>query len=250
MDEYDQILELSDSDVVQLADAFKDELHTELVLGQTRWVCRYGTLSDGHECLTDAQRYYQAKKEMYYLSQSIIESKYAAMVAKADLMDAQDALTTLQADQNAKASDLLRAEAAVLKAQHTIVTQLVSIEDRSRCLDEYNKIRLELQTTVQTQYPDGIEQAEKDNWATVFEYRMLDGVTKGKAAQISNIPLPPEKKLQLGVKWGRLDAAAPKLAIENRNFRTLSEIQQTAKNLAFVEDEADRRKLLSEGQED
>src|SRR5882672_8198100 len=93
MDPYSKILELSSDSKIELAQSFKDKLHTHLVLGQTRHVCRYGTLSDGHEKITPSQRYYQSIKEMYYLSSNMRNQKAMAMVAQADLMDAEAELS-------------------------------------------------------------------------------------------------------------------------------------------------------------
>jgi hypothetical protein len=205
--DYEKVLELVDSEQVELATSFKSLLHKELVLGQTRWVCRYGTLSDGHEKITDAHRYYQAIKEMYALSGSIRLQKASAMLAQADLLDAQE----LEA-QATKASDKLRAQGKALQAQEQMLTALVTIEDQLRMLDEYDKVRLELKPIVQAQYPQGIEQAERDNWLAVAEYRMLKQQVPGNAPErLDNVPLDPLTKAQYGLHAGRMDAIAPLL---------------------------------------
>ena len=42
MNIYDKLLELTDSDTIQLAGEFRNSIGKELVLGQTRFMCRYG----------------------------------------------------------------------------------------------------------------------------------------------------------------------------------------------------------------
>jgi hypothetical protein len=214
MQAIDKILALSGDDRVKLGDEFKSLLHTHLVLGQTRWVCRYGTLSDGHEKITPAQRYYQAIKEMYALSQNIKNVKAQALIAEADHLDAKAELIAA-----VKQSDKLRADAKIMMAETKLMNCLVTIEDQLRMLDEYNTIRLELKTEVETKYPEGIEQAEKDNWMAVYHYRMYKSQTPGLAKEVtSNVPLPQDLKAELGAQWGRMDSIAsfavnkPKLA--------------------------------------
>lgn len=216
--EYERVLALVDSEQVGLATSFKSLMHKELCLGQTRYVCRYGTLSDGHERITDAQRYYGAIKEMYSLSGNIRLCKASAMLAQADLLDAKEE------EANAvKESDRLRALGKALQAQEKLLTALVTVEDQLRQLDEYDQVRKELMPTVTTQYPNGIEQAEPDNWRAVYEYRMLKEQTPGIARErTDNIPLNPVDKAMLGYKHGRLDSVAP-LAIGDTKKQKLIE---------------------------
>lgn len=206
MKEFEKILELSSDSRVDLAQSFKDLLHKKLVLGQTRYLCRYGTLSDGHEKLTPAQRYYQAIKEMWFIGNNIAVQKAQAMNAQADYMDAKEAVESAKKD-----SEKIRAESKALTAHRQLVSALVSIEDQMRMLDEYNKIRIELEPYIEERYPGGIEQAEEESWRAVFEYRM----SKGQIERIDNVPLPPVVKAELGLKYGRPDAIAP-LAITEK----------------------------------
>jgi len=210
MTEYEKILKLTDSNLVQLGTEFKNHLHTHLQLGQSRWVCRYGTLSDGHEKITSAQRYYQAIKEIYFLSRNISQQKALAMLAQADLMDAEIGLGQITSP-----PDVLRLKAKLLQAQEKLISSLVTIEDQMRMVDEYNKVRLELKDEVERKYPEGIEQAEQDNWEAVYKYRIFKSQTPGLIREsTSNVPLPPEVKAQLGVECNRHDSMAP-LAITN-----------------------------------
>jgi hypothetical protein len=218
--DFEKVLKLANDEKVIFGCNLKDLLHKKLTLGQTRYVCRYGTLSEGHEKITDSQRYFQAIKEMWYLANNMQTQKAHAMVAQADLMDAEEAVATLSKD--GKPSDLIRAESALLMAQTKLTNALVTIEDQTRCLDEYNKIRLELEPIVEAQYPEGIEQAEHDNWRAVAQYRL----TKNPMSQLDNIPLPALEKAQFGELYGRPDAAAwylthaqQKLQLENKEHK-------------------------------
>jgi len=212
MDEFKKLVELADSPEIKLSQDFKNLLHTHLVLGQTRHVCRHGTLSEGHDKITPAQRYYQAMKEMYYLSGAIQDFKAAGMEAQADLLDAEGELKYLLADEENRTADILRAEAKLLRAQRAIVDNLVSVEDRMRMVDEYNKVRLELKDYVESKYPEGIEQAEMDNWTAVHKWKALRQKATGTIERVTNICLPPEVKALEGIKMGKLDSAAALLA--------------------------------------
>lgn len=213
MTEFTKILKLANDEKVELAESFKETLGKELVLGMTRYVCRYGTLSDGHEKITDAQRYYQAIKEMWSIQEGVNMAKANAMFAEADLRDAQVELKKAK-----KKSDKLRAEAKILISQQRLLSLLVSVEDSVRQLDEFNKVRLELMPIVRAQYPKGIEQAEPDNWKAVAEYRMLKQQVPGVAPErLDNIPMPPEEKSKLGLAYHRMDAIAPNV-IRNKEL--------------------------------
>ena len=89
--------------------------------------------------------------------------------------------------------------------------------------DEYNKIRLELKDKVEAQYPLGIEQAEKDSWNAVYEYRMIKG-QQGIFQQTDNIPMPPENKAELGIKYKRFDSIAPMMIKEN--LKTIDDVSK------------------------
>lgn len=203
--EYEKILEIAESGNVELALSFKEEINKKLALGMTRYVCRYGTLSDGHEKLTDAQKYFQAIKEMWSLGTSMSFQKVSAMKAQADLLDAEDSLK-----ESKKESDILRAKARILEAKNALTVSLVNIQDLERQLDEFNKVRLELAPVVEAMYPEGIEQAEEDSWKAVFEYRAMKGDHK-----VQNIPLRTEIKAELGLNTGNIEAIAP-LAFSNK----------------------------------
>ena len=231
MDEYNKILTLTDSEDVQLSQSFKDLLHTHLVLGQTRWVCRHGTLSEGHDKITPSHRYYQAIKEMWYIGQSMQNLKANAKLYRADILDAEEKL----ADPDIKESDKLRAEAKKLQAETNLVDALIGVEDKTRMLDEYNKVRLELKDEVEARYPQGIEQAEPDNWKALLDYRMLRGVNPNNHERVENIPLPPEEKLLASQQWGRYDAAAAMLAGSGKtDFKSLEGLKNTIKNIAVT----------------
>lgn len=208
MDIYNKLLELTSEDTVELGASFKDLLHKKLVLGQTRYVCRYGTLSDGHEKITDAQRYFQAIKEMYCLASNIRAQKANAMIAQADILDAQEALSKATNE-----AEKLRATGKLMQHQERLLNSLVTVEDQLRMLDEFNKIRQELEPAVEAKYPLGIEQAEEDNWRAVFEYRMIKSQSTG-GERTDNIPLPPESKAELGARYNRFDAIAPKIVAD------------------------------------
>lgn len=213
MTEFNKILKLAADERVELAESFKETIGKELVLGMTRYVCRYGTLSDGHEKITDAQRYYQAIKQMWSLQEGLNMAKANAMLAEADLRDAESELEKAEKD-----TDKLRAEAKIILAKQRLMTLLVSFEDGIRQLDEFNKVRLELMPIVRAKYPEGIEQAEPDNWRAVAEYRMLKQKTPGLGAErLDNVPMSPEAKLKFGSVHGRLDAIAPAL-IRNKEL--------------------------------
>jgi hypothetical protein len=196
---YNKILTLAENETVKLADSFREKLHTHLVLTQTRHMCRHGTLSEGHEKLTSSQRYFQAIREMYYLSQSICNAKIEAKLSQADYIEAKESLE--KAD---TVSKRLRAEAQIERAESKMMGQLVTVEDLTRMLDEYNKIRLELEPEVMAKYPNGIEQAEQENWEAVARYRVI----KGGNERLDNLPISPERKAELAFELGRQDLLA------------------------------------------
>lgn len=211
MQDYDKILTITDGENVKLADSFSDYLGTRLVMGQTRYVCRYGTLSDGHEKITSAQRYYQAIKEMWVLRSSMKRMQADAMLAQADLLDAKE-----QLHKAATEIERLRANGKIIHAKESLISTLTTVRDQERMIDEYNKIRMELATEVEARYPAGIEQAEADNWRAVAEYRMLKQNVPGSMPErLDNIPMSPEDKARFGLETGRADAVAP-LMISNQ----------------------------------
>lgn len=225
MDQFNRLMTLANDEKVQFAADMPKELHKSLILGQSRWVCRYGTLSDGHERITDSQRYYGAIKEMYVRSITIAQFKIQAMEYQADIIDAEKALSYAKTE-----SDKLRCEAAVLKARLNLSTTLTQVEDRMRELDEFNRIRLELKDKVEAQYPHGIEQAEEDNWKAVYLYRMQKEKTPGLGRErTDNIPLDPVSKAALGLEFGRLDSTAPLQISDTQSMRELNRLFNESK---------------------
>lgn len=205
MSDYQSLISLIEDERVKFGINLPKELHKTLVLGQTRWVCRHGTLSDGHEKLTSSQRYYQAIKEIYYLANNIQMQKVQAMRAQAALIEAETAMKKAATER-----DKLLTEADYLEAKTRLTSALVTVQDQLRMLDEYNQIRIELKDEVEAKYPHGIEQAEKDNWEAVAKYRLLKEKTPGLARErLDNIPLDPVTKAEIGNTYNRLDATAP-----------------------------------------
>lgn len=202
MDEYKQIVAIADSEPVKTGLSFSDLINTHLQMGSSRWAVRYGVLGDGHEKITDSQKYFQSIKEMYVISCNIELQKASALEQKANLLEAEEALIAAR-----KESEKLRAQASVIRAKSLLASALVTIKDQMRQVDELNKIRLELKDEVEAQYPLGIEQAEPDNWKARFEYRMLRAQA-GCSERVDNIPLPQEMKAELGYAYGRFDAIA------------------------------------------
>jgi hypothetical protein len=197
------IEKLAEDHKVVEASKFAQELHKSLVLGQTRYMCRWGTLSDGHEKITDAQRFYQAVRELYYIAGNIQDVKAQAMILEADVLDATEALD------NAKTpAEKLRANGNLLKAKTALTRARVSIEDQLRMVDEYYKIYKELKPVVEAKYPQGIEQAEADNWAAVATYRAGVETVTGQAQLLRHIPLDPSTKAKLGVALDKPELVA------------------------------------------
>lgn len=197
MDLFRKVIDISNDEKVTLGSSFKELLHKKLVLGQTRYVCRNGTLSDGHEKLTPALRYYQSIKEMYCLASNIRNMKADAMIAQADIIDAQEKESSAITE-----SDKLRQKGLGLKAQERLLTCLVTVEDQMRMLDEYNKVRLELEPIVDKQYPEGIEQAEQDNWEAVFKFRAMVG------GNLNHVPLEMHHKAKVSAQVRRQEGMA------------------------------------------
>lgn len=189
--EFDKLFEVTSDTKIGLADEIKELLHTELCMGMTRFVCRFGTLGDGFEKLTDAQKYYQAVKETYVRACELRRAKANAKKAYAEFLEAKAELS--QADNEIKK---LKCESKLELAELSAMELLVHAEDTLRQLDEFNKVRLELQERVRTQYPGGIEQAEPDNWKAVMQYR-LNNVPH----TLSSIPLPLEEKQKIGLEF-------------------------------------------------
>lgn len=208
MSDYDKILSLVNSDTVELgADLPKVTLHKWLTLSMTNFVVKYGCLSDGHEKITDSQRYAQAIREMYGMAQGIKQQRATAKRAQAKLLRAKEQLEIAKST-----ADRLDAEADLEDAENLLASALVTLREQMRVLNAFDEVRRELGPKVEAQYPEGIEQAELDNWTAVYKYRMEAEKVPGMARQLtSNVPLPPEVKAELGIKYGRMDSIAPLL---------------------------------------
>lgn len=222
---YAKLLEITEDGKVELGLRFKDLLHTHLVFGQTRYVCRNGTLSDGHEKVTDAQKYYAAIKEIFLLSQNVRSTRSQAKIAQAELIEAEMQYEKVTKpnpvrflsylfNPRLKKADLLKAEARLEIVNEKLLNFLTQAEDQMRMIDEYHKIRMELHDKVEAKYPGGIEEAEQDNWEAVYKYRMMKEMAGIRTERTDNIPLPPEDKARLGLQYKRMDSIAP-LAIAN-----------------------------------
>jgi hypothetical protein len=219
MNYLDKLTEIASDSRIELAQSFKELIHKKLVLGQSRYLCRFGTLSDGHEKITPAQRYFQAIKEMWYIGNNIRTNEANALNFQADLTEAEQSLENATTD-----VQKLRARAKKIHAETSLISALVQIEDQVRMLDEYNKIRLELEPEVDAKYPGGIEQSERDSWLAVAEYRRMVEETPGMARQLmSNVPLDPVVKANLGISWGRQDMIAPMVVAEQKQIEEIAD---------------------------
>lgn len=187
----DKIKQITESETVKTGISFKDLINKELMLGQSRYVCRYGTLSDGHDKITESQRYYQAIREMYSIANEMNLNFSRAMDAQADLAEAEELEET-------KESQRLRKQAKIFRAKTQLEGIYITLQDQARMLDEYNKVRTELQDKVRSQYPEGIEQAEPDNWKAVGEYWAFKKQVGANSNPLTHLPLDPKTKAQLG----------------------------------------------------
>lgn len=189
----DKIKNIAESENVKTGISFKELIGKELMLGQSRYVCRYGTLSDGHDKITDSQRYYQSIKEMYGIANEMNLNFARAMDVQADLLEAEESETITE-------SEKLRRGAKIFRSTTQLEGLYITLQDQSRMLDEYNKVRLELQDKVRSQYPEGIEQAEKDNWQAVGEYWAFKKQVGANSNPLTHLPLDPISKAKLGME--------------------------------------------------
>lgn len=195
MTEFDKILEISNDERVSLGLEAKELMHKWLMLGMSRYVCRHGTLSEGHEKLTPAQQYAQCYKEIWARANEIMLQKANALEARADLLEAEEELSTASTEPNK-----MRAEAKVLRAKQRLTSCAVNMEDSMRQLDEFNKVRIELKDKVEAAYPMGLEQAEPENWATVARYRASIERATGQAQNLRHVPLDSQTKAEIGMR--------------------------------------------------
>ncbi len=193
MDLFKNILSLSNDENVQKGLSFKDTIGKKFQLGMSNYVIRNGCLGEGFEKLTPAQKYFQAHKESYMISTNIKMQMANAMMAKADLMDAE--FEFKQADPSLK----LRAEAKIIIADSKLETAEITIKDQLRMLGEFNRMIQELEPVVEAQYPEGIEQAEPDSWNEIAKYRAFRHIN-GMREVFNNLPIPIEQKAKLGLE--------------------------------------------------
>lgn len=191
-----KLFEVTNDIRVDLADDMKELLNKELCMGMTRFVCRHGTLGDGFEKLTDAQKYYQAIKETYVRACELRRTKANAKKFYADFIEAKQEIELAKGE-----VAQLRAESKLELAELSAFELLVHAEDTLRQLDEFNKVRLELQDTVRAQYPGGIEESESDSWTAVMQYRLSKMGAPGETTNISSIPLPLHEKQKIGLEF-------------------------------------------------
>ncbi len=204
MSQLELVQKLAGSEVVKLSLEFEKDLHKRLVLGQTRYMCRWGTLSDGHEKITDAQRYYQAIREMYYLAGNIVDQQAEAKLAEADVLEHEQLANSLHAMEHVK----LRAQGMLERAKLRLTRARITIQDQLRMLDEYNRVYKELKPVVEAKYPEGIEQAEADNWSAVARYRAAIEESTGQRQMLRHIPLDPKTKARLGIETDKPELVA------------------------------------------
>ncbi len=218
MSDYETLVNLIGDERIDAGLAQNKDIGFKFALGMTRYVWRYGCLSDGHERITDAQRYFAANRELYSVSNSLEDQRFNAMIAKADLLDAETKLSAAVTE-----SDKLRAAAAIGSAKSHIRRALDNCQDLLRGLDELCKIKNELEPSVMAQYPDGIEQAEPDNWEAVARYRLEKEKVPGMARQqLDSVPMPPERKALLGYATGRMDCIAPLMISNEQKCREIA----------------------------
>lgn len=200
MSDYETLLGLIDDERVKAGLSLNKDLGKTFTLGQTRYVWRHGTLSDGHEHLGPF-RYFQANREIYHISNNIEDQRFLAMEARADLIDAESELERAQSE-----SEKLRAGAKVGKARARLRRALDSVQDALRGLDECMKVKQELEPEVMAKYPGGIEDAEPEHWKAVFEYRAHKQLHTNTFQPVDSIPLEPKLKAALGKHYGRGEA--------------------------------------------
>jgi hypothetical protein len=187
-------------------------MNKELCLGMTRFVCRYGTLSEAFDKLTPSQKYYQAVKETYLRANELKRLEANAKNAQADYLEAVESYKQCTTDWAQ-----LRCKAKIELAELQMFELLVSVEDTWRQFDEFNKVRMELKEQVHTQYPEGIEQAELDNWKSVAEFKATKQLASGRFEDFTQIPLPPMEKAKISLENGHNEGAVA-FVMENKHL--------------------------------
>ena len=208
MEYFEKILKITGEEKVELRHEIKETIHKELCLGMTRFVCRNGTLSEGFDKFTDAQKYYQAVKETYIRSNELKRIGANAKKAQADYLESK--IEWLEAKEP---HTKLRCEGKMELAELALFELLVQTEDTWRQFDEFNKVRLELKPIVTAQYPEGIEQAESDNWHAVAQAWAMRKLTG--AGTLGHIPLPANDKEKLAQIYKLPELSIAKI-VENK----------------------------------
>lgn len=184
---------------------------TELSLGMTRYECRYGTLSDGHDHV-GIDRYYQSLKEIWVRTMEMDRVDALAKQHEASLEIAKIWL---------KIASFLRfrpfllwALAKVQMAENSLLECLVHSKTLHKNVSEFNKVRLELQDEARRRFPGGIEQAQPEIHRERAELRAKRKAL-GYNEHLHHVPLDPHAKAELGLKYN-----APELTMyleaENR----------------------------------
>lgn len=200
MSDYDRILELANDNTLKLSSEIKELLGTELYLGMSNYVCKNGTLSEGFEKITDAQRYYQAVKECYTYGDSISETKATAMKAQANVQF----YTLMNKLFGWLPIVKLYTMSNLMTSTQRLKSLLVTIEDQLRIFKAFNEVREELLPSVRAKYKT-LEEAEPDNWEAVLKYRIVRQKL-GKQEFINHVPIEMNKKAELGIKYGCTEA--------------------------------------------
>lgn len=201
MKSFESILKKADDSSVELTDEIKKLLGTELQFGMSNYVCQNGTLSDGFEKITPAQRYYQAVKECWTYGNSLQDTK----------------ATALQLQTKLKIDIILDKlfgwlpvfgfyfQGKKMQSTRSMAGLLMEIEDKTRVLNAFNEARLKLMPEVRSKYKS-IEEAEPDNWEAVLKFR-ISRQKLGKQEFLNHVPGTAEEKALIGVAYNAPEAA-------------------------------------------
>ena len=200
MSDFDKILKRADDSSIELTAEIKELLGTELQFGMSDYVCKNGTLSDGFEKITPAQRYYQAVKECWTYGSALQQDKAMA----------------LQLQTKLKISNILNAlfgwmpvigfyfRGKAMSAAQLMASTLMGIEDKTRILGAFNDSRKALLPVVRSKYKS-IEDAEPDNWAAVLKFRIMRQKI-GKQEFLNHVPGNMYEKAKMGLECGAPEA--------------------------------------------
>lgn len=201
MSDFETILKKADDSSVELTDEIKKLLGTELQFGMSNYVCQNGTLSDGFEKITPAQRYYQAVKECWTYANSLQDEKARALQFQ----------TRLKID---NILDKLFGWMPIfgfyfrgrkMYSTRAMACMLMEIEDKTRVLNAFNEARLKLMPEVRAKYKS-IEEAEPDNWEAVMKFRIARQKL-GKQEFLNHVPGTAEDKALMGLAYNAPEAA-------------------------------------------